>query len=147
MKLESNDFKNQGFIPAKFTCDGEDVSPELHWADAPKETKSFALTVRDPDAVSVAGKTWEHWFVCNIPAGVNKIAEGSLPMNAEEVKNSFGFSHYGGPCPPSGVHRYYFTVYALNVERLAGASMQNFLSLLEKHSIAKAELMGKYKRK
>ena len=144
LKLESNDFKHEELIPGELTCDGANVSPELHWGEAPKETKSFALTVRDPDAPM---GTFDHWFVYDIPATVNRIEKDSLPERAKQLQNDFGKEDYGGPCPPSGVHRYYFTLYALNVENLAEfGSKQEFLKKLEEHAIERAELMGKYQR-
>jgi len=87
-----------------------------------------------------------HWLVCNIPAGVSEIQKGQRPAGTE-LRNGFGRPGYGGPCPPSGTHRYFFTVYALDTERLDGASSQNFLEKVGEHMMGKAELVGLYSRK
>lgn len=141
MQLQSNDFSHQGKIPRRFTCDGEDASPHLEWSGAPPQTKSFALSCFDPDAP--AG-TWAHWLIVGIPAAVTEIPQGQAV--GREVVNDFGYSRYGGPCPPSGQHRYFFTVYALDVEELDGVSRDNFMEKVEKHAIGSAELMGIYRR-
>jgi Raf kinase inhibitor-like YbhB/YbcL family protein len=144
MKLKSKDFEDNGNIPSEFTCDGRDISPQLSWEDAPAETKSFALSVTDPDA---PGKTWIHWLVYDIPRNVRSIDQGSLPKGAKQVENDFGMKNYGGPCPPSGTHRYIFTIYALDAERLEGVSKRNFFSEVEKHMLGKTVLKGLYRRK
>lgn len=140
MKVESSDLGE--FVPKKFTCDGEDVSPSLSWSDFPEETKSFAIAVKDPDAPM---GTWIHWLVYNIPKNKTSIAQGEIP--GVEVTNDFGKKHYGGPCPPSGTHRYYFIVYALDVEDLGDIKDKHeFFEKVEAHTIAKGELMSKYSR-
>jgi len=144
MKLKSRDFKENGNIPSEFTCDGRDVSPQLSWEDAPAETKSFALSVTDPDA---PGGTWIHWLVYDIPRDVRSIDRGSLPKGAKQVENDFGMKNYGGPCPPSGTHRYIFTIYALDAERLEDINKRNFFDKVEKHMLGKAVLKGLYRRK
>jgi len=144
MKLKSRDFEDNGNIPSEFTCDGRDISPHLSWEDAPAETKSFALSVTDPDAL---GGTWIHWLVHDVPRDVRSIDRGSLPKGAKQVENDFGMKNYGGPCPPSGTHRYIFTLYALDVERLEGVNKRNFFDKVEKHALEKAILKGLYKRK
>lgn len=145
MKLRSKDFEHEGMIPSHFTCDGADISPQLEWIDPPKETKSFALIVDDPDAPV---GTWVHWLVCDIPRKVVTIPQNSLPRNARQVKNDFGKVEYGGPCPPSGTHRYFFKLYALGVEKLEGVdNKKSFYQKVEEHKIDEAVLMGKYKRK
>lgn len=145
MKLESKDFEHEGWIPSKFTCDGEDISPHLMWRDVPKGTKSFALIVDDPDAPV---GTWVHWLVCDIPADCREIEQNSVPEKATQLRNDFGKKDYGGPCPPRGVHRYFFKLYALNVEKLGGLmlSKRSFYKKVEEHKIAEALLMGKYRR-
>lgn len=131
-------------IPIKYTCDGDDVSPQLSWEDAPEGTKSFALTVIDPDAPS---GDWIHWFVCDILADVHEISEaGPLPAGSRQVGNDFGREPYGGPCPPSGTHRYYFTLYALNAKQLP-ARKEDFVRLCEQHQMARVQLMGTYSRR
>jgi Raf kinase inhibitor-like YbhB/YbcL family protein len=143
MKIRSSVFEEEQMIPSKYTRDGEDVSPPLSWDDVPEEAKSFALISDDPDA---PGGNWVHWLVCDIPANVREIPEGSVPEGARQVKNDFGKPDYGGPAPPSGVHRYYFKLYALDVEKLSDVNDRNFYSEVEKHSIASTSLMGKYTR-
>ncbi|MFB0563372.1 MAG: YbhB/YbcL family Raf kinase inhibitor-like protein [Candidatus Lokiarchaeia archaeon] len=145
MKLRSKDFEHEGMIPSHFTCDGADISPQLEWIDVPTGTKSFALIVDDPDAPV---GTWVHWLVCEIPPNVVTIPQNSLPRNVRQVKNDFGKVEYGGPCPPSGTHRYFFKLYALDVEKLEGVdNKKSFYQKVEEHKIGEAVLMGRYKRK
>jgi Raf kinase inhibitor-like YbhB/YbcL family protein len=144
MKLKSKDFVDNSSIPAEFTCDGRNISPQLSWEDVPEETKSFALTVTDPDC---PGGTWIHWLVYGISKELREIERGTLPEGAKEVENDFGKRPYGGPCPPSGTHRYFFTLYALDTEHLEGINKRNFLDMVEKHSIQKAAIKGLYRRR
>jgi Raf kinase inhibitor-like YbhB/YbcL family protein len=144
MKLRSKDFEDNKSIPSEFTCDGRDVSPQLSWEDIPEGTKSFALSVTDPD---FSGGTWMHWLVCCISKDVRKIERASLPDRAIEVLNDFGKKSYGGPCPPYGTHRYFFTIYALDTESIEGLNKRNFLDRIEQHTIEKAEIKGLYKRR
>ncbi len=143
MILKSKDFQNEGMIPSYFTCDDKDVSPHLSWMDPPEGTKSFALIVDDPDAPM---GTWVHWFICNISPNTRDIQQGMIPQGAQQVKNDFGKLNYGGPCPPRGVHRYFFKLYALNVDTLEGVNENNFYQKVEEHKIGEAILMGKYNR-
>jgi len=144
MRLKSKDFEDNSSIPSEFTCDGRGVSPQLSWGDVPVETKSFALSVTDPDAPM---GTWIHWLVHDIPRDVRTIEQGGLPEGAKQVENDFRMKEYGGPCPPSGTHRYIFTVYALDVERLEGVNKRNFFDKVREHTLDKAVLKGLYKRK
>lgn len=144
MKLESKDFVDNGSIPSEFTCDGRNVSPQLSWDDVPDETKSFALSVTDPDA---PGGNWIHWLVYDLSKELREITRANLPEGAKEVENDFGRRPYGGPCPPSGTHRYLFTVYALDAEHIAGLNRRNFLEKVEKHAIEKASIKGLYSRR
>jgi Raf kinase inhibitor-like YbhB/YbcL family protein len=144
MKLKSNDFEDNSRIPSEFTCDGRNVSPQLSWEDVPKQTKSFALTVTDPDA---PGGNWIHWFVYNISKESREIMQASLPHGAKEVENNFGRKPYGGPCPPSGTHRYVFTIYALNTEHLDGINSRNFIKKVEENALEKATIKGLYNRR
>ena len=144
MKLSSEDFKENGAIPPRFTCDGEDTCPQLHWEDVPEGNKSYALSMIDPDA---PGGTFIHWLVHDMPKEARSIERGVLPKGAKQVKNDFGKERYGGPCPPSGTHRYYFTLYALDVDHLGDINRSNFFKLVDEHTIDKAELMGTYRRK
>jgi len=144
MKLKSEDFVDNSSIPSEFTCDGRNVSPQLSWEDVPEETKSFALSVTDPDA---PGGTWIHWLVYDISKELRKIERASLPEGAKEVVNDFGKRPYGGPCPPSGTHRYFFTLYAIDTEHLEGLNKHNFFDIVEKRTIEKAVIKGLYKRR
>lgn len=146
MDLTSQAFKDSGSIPAKYTCDGDNISPPLKWGGAPKETKSFVLIVDDPDAPS---KVWTHWVVYNIPSSITESQEGSFPKGALQGVNDFGHMEYGGPCPPSGTHRYYFKLYALDdqLKLPQGASKQQVEKEIKPHILAQAQLMGKYSRK
>ncbi len=144
MKLRSKDFEKEAMIPSMFTCDGKDVSPHLAWEDVPEGTKSFALIMDDPDAPR---GTWVHWLVCNIPPQTREIPRATIPQGALQVKNDFGKCDYGGPAPPSGVHRYFFKLYALNVGKLEGIDERNFYQKVTEHKIAEAHLMGKYTRR
>jgi hypothetical protein len=141
MKLVSDAFNSEEMIPKKYSCQGEDVNPDLKWDDVPADVKSFALIVDDPDAPN---GNWVHWLVKDIPADVRIVEEDSVP--GVEVVNDFGRGAYGGPCPPSGVHRYFFKVYALDVENLEANSKEEFYSEVEKHKIEEAVLMGKYSK-
>ena len=123
MRIWSNSFKNEDMIPSKYTRDGENISPPLMWDDVPDETKSFALISDDPDA---PGGNWVHWLVCDIEPCAREIAEGSVPEGAKQVRNDFGKLDYGGPSPPSGTHRYFFKLYALDVKSLENVTDRNF---------------------
>lgn len=141
MKLTSFFLDNET-IPAKYTCDGENISPALAWNGIPRGTKSFALRVIDPDAPS---GHFIHWLVANIPADVTLLKEGAVPAG-EEIENDFGRTGWGGPCPPSGEHRYIFTLDALDTEKLSGLTKDNFEEKVDDHSIIKIQLTGRYQR-
>ena len=145
MKVTSSAFQQGGNIPAKFTCDGANANPPLHIAQVPAEAKSLALIVDDPDA---PGGLFMHWLVWNIDPKTTDIAENSVPPNAVQGKNGFGKSGYGGPCPPSGAHRYYFRVYALDqtVDLPAAANRSELDGRMKGHIIGQGELMGRYSR-
>ena len=142
--LSSSAFAQGKPIPAKYTCDGPDISPPLAWSDAPRGTQSFALIMDDPDAP--AG-TWVHWVLFNLPAQTHQLAEKA----AQGVQgcNSWGRLGYGGPCPPSGTHRYFFRLYALDtlLQLPAGATKEQVLRAMQGHVLAQAELMGVYARR
>ncbi|MBL7054816.1 YbhB/YbcL family Raf kinase inhibitor-like protein [Candidatus Woesearchaeota archaeon] len=145
MKLASSAFENEGNIPSEFTCDGDDVSPPLAISDVPENTKSFALVCDDPDAPV---GNWDHWIVWNIQADTREIAKATDPKGVDG-KNSWGRTGYGGPCPPSGTHRYFFKLYALDTELglEEGSGKDELEKAMEGNILAKAELMGKYQRK
>jgi Raf kinase inhibitor-like YbhB/YbcL family protein len=143
MQIISDNFKNRGDIPLEFTCQGKDISPHLAWTEIPQGTRSFALSITDPDAY---GRTWVHWLVMNIPANVTEFPKGAHA--GIQVPNDFVKPGYGGPCPPTGKHRYFFTLYALDVEELGtGVNLLNFFDKVDTHMIAKAELVGMYQKK
>jgi len=146
LQITSPVFPHNGMIPSKFTCDGADVSPTLSIADIPEKTRSLALIVDDPDAP--AG-TWVHWVVWNIGAGTKEIPEDSVPQGAIQGKNDFGKQGYGGPCPPSGIHRYFFKLYALDASLAlkSGATKAQIEEAMKGHVLANAELIGLYRRK
>ena len=152
MQLTSSVFQQGAEIPSYYTSDGEDVSPELSWKDAPAETKSFALIVHDPDAPKPGGFT--HWVVYDIPPETGHIEE-SVP-NTERVaglgtqgKNDGGKVGYMGPAPPSGTHRYFFRLYALDTMLGLGvrATHKQVMDAIKGHVLAEAELMGTYENK
>lgn len=142
LKITSDAFNAGESIPSRYTCDGADLNPALQIMGIPENAKSLAVIVDDPDAP--AG-TWVHWVVWNIPV-TNLILENSVPGN--EGMNDFGKRHYGGPCPPSGTHRYFFKVYALDTElQLTSTSEKHDLEkAMKPHVVAMGELMGVYKK-
>jgi len=145
MKIASSAFGQGESIPAKYTCDGENINPPLSITEVPSDAKSLAIIVDDPDAPS---GNWLHWLVWNIPPSVVEIKENSLPAEAIEGKNDFGQIKYSGPCPPTGEHRYFFKVLALDVRLTlsAGASLENFQAAIQGRIIDQAELMGTYRK-
>ena len=137
-------------IPSKYTCDGQDISPPLQWDGIPEETKSIALIADDPDAPM---GTWVHWVLYNLPAECRQLEEAMpadevLPNGAKQGTTDFGRAGYGGPCPPSGTHRYFFKIYALDaqIEPVKAATKEQLLKAMEVHILAEGQLMGKYKR-
>jgi Raf kinase inhibitor-like YbhB/YbcL family protein len=152
-QLTSSSFQPWHDIPVQFTCEGQDISPELTWKDPPPGAKSFVLIVHDPDAPMPGGFT--HWVVYNIPAHVNHIPQGAskhqetLAAVGIQGENDGEKIGYMGPCPPSGTHRYYFYLYALDTELnlKPGASKADVEKAIQGHVLAKAELMGRYKKK
>jgi Raf kinase inhibitor-like YbhB/YbcL family protein len=145
MTITSPAFRQGGDIPAKFTCEGGDTSPPLQITGIPSDAKSLVLIADDPDAPS---GVFTHWLVWNIPPQTNSVAEGSAPKGVHG-KNDFGKSGYGGPCPPTGAHRYYFRVFALDRELAlpSGAKRSQLEAAMKGHVIAQGELMGRYARK
>lgn len=148
MQLTSSQFKHQETVPVRYTCDGEDISPPLTWSDVPEGVKSFTLIVRDPDAP--AKPEWIHWIVKNIPADVWSVDENDVPHNStnegELVTNDFGKAGWGGPCPSNGEHRYFFNLYALDIEQVSGDSLVDVEAAMDGHILDKAELMATYQR-
>lgn len=150
MKITSAAFQDGGLIPRKYTCDGEDLSPPLAWADLPRETQSIALIADDPDAPR---GTWVHWVIYDLPPEARELSEGvppadTLPNGAKQGRNDFGKIGYGGPCPPRGTHRYFFKLYALDrkLGLPAGKTKQELLDAMRGYVLAEAQLMGRYGR-
>jgi Raf kinase inhibitor-like YbhB/YbcL family protein len=149
MKLVSAAYAHNGPIPKKFTCEGENVSPDFKWSEAPKNVKSFALVIHDPDAPRPDGFT--HWLLYNIPAATDHIPE-NLPHELEiedtgiQGTNDAGGIGYTGPCPPSGTHRYFARLYALNAELQLGpgAGHKDLLKAMQGKILEQAEWMGTY---
>jgi hypothetical protein len=148
--LRSSAFADHAAIPARYTCEGDDVSPPLAWSAPPPGTQSLALVVDDPDAPDPAApkRTWVHWVVYDLPATAGSLAEGApLPSGARSGKSDFGAQHWRGPCPPVGRHRYFFKLYALDValgrDSLTKAELEK---AIEGHVLARAELVGTYEK-
>ncbi len=145
MKIESPAFGNNEPLPAKYTCDGEEINPPLQIGDVPEGAKSLVLIVDDPDA---PGGTWVHWTVWNIDPRTTEIAENSVPESAVEGITSFGRPGYGSPCPPSGDHRYFFKLYALDIilELAPSTTIRELEAAMQGHIIREAQVVGLYKR-
>ena len=155
IQLTSPSFGHMQSIPKKFTCDGDDLSPELRWSGLPEGTKSLALVVDDPDAPDPAKPkmTWVHWVLYNIPPTTDRLPEGvssdALPAGTLQGLNDWKRTGYGGPCPPIGQHRYFHKLYALDVvlddlKRPSKAALEKAMS---GHILSQAELIGMYQRK
>ncbi|MDE1769591.1 MAG: YbhB/YbcL family Raf kinase inhibitor-like protein [Thaumarchaeota archaeon] len=144
LKVSSSAFENEGVIPSEFTCDGQDISPPLSITDVPKETKTIAIIMDDPDAPM---GTFTHWLVWNIPSDKTQFAKGEK-IDFVQGRTSFGSQSYGGPCPPSGTHRYFFKIYALDtkLELKQGSSVKDLEKAIKGHVVAESVLMGKYSR-
>jgi Raf kinase inhibitor-like YbhB/YbcL family protein len=142
MKITSPDFKHNELIPKKFSCEGEDASPCLVIESIPRQAKSLALVVDDPDAPM---GTWVHWVVYDMPPA-SRIEQNSIP--GKQGTNDFGRRNYGGPCPPSGTHRYFFKIFALDavLDLKEGLSKKELEHSMQGHILEKAELVGLYKR-
>jgi Raf kinase inhibitor-like YbhB/YbcL family protein len=148
--LSSSAFTEGAMIPPKYTCDAENISPDLKWSGVPQEAKSLALICDDPDAPV---GTWVHWVLFNLPAGVNALQAGIPPEavlknGARHGKNDFRMLGYGGPCPPGGTHRYFFKIYALDtlLSLESGSTKAQLLAAMKDHILAEGQMMGKYKR-
>ena len=143
IRITSPAFEEGGNIPAKFTCNGANVNPALHIEQAPAEAKSLVLIVDDPDA---PGGLFTHWLVWNIDPQIKIIPEGTAPAGTVQGETGFGKPGYGGPCPPSGTHRYFFKVFALDqtLDLKAGAKRAELEKAMHGHVIAQGQLMGRY---
>ena len=150
ISVTSSAFKDGEMIPCKYTCDGDDISPPIDWSGIPADAKSVAMISDDPDA---PGGTWIHWVIFNIPPQVKGLPENIPPHKTLENGAIQGVngSHqigYGGPCPPSGVHRYFFKIYALDtvLSLKPGAAKKDLEEAMKAHILAQGQLMGRYKR-
>jgi Raf kinase inhibitor-like YbhB/YbcL family protein len=150
MKLSSPAFADGAVIPMRYTCTGDDVSPPLAWSDTPAGAKSVALIVDDPDAPA---RTWVHWVAFNLPVTAGGLPEGikdakQLPSGGTQGTNSWRRIGYGGPCPPSGTHRYFFKLYALDTTLSLGnnATAKDLQAAMKGHILAESQLMGRFKR-
>lgn len=154
LTLTSAAFEPSGEIPARFTCEGEDLSPALAWSGLPEGARSLALIVDDPDAPDPAAPkmTWVHWVLYNLPpsaAGLGEaVASRDLPAGTREGLNDWQRTGYGGPCPPIGRHRYFFKLYALDAELpdLGRPTKAQLEKAMEGHVLARAELVGTYQK-
>lgn len=145
MELTSPDFEHNTLIPSRFTCDGEDINPTLEIRGVPGSAETLALIVDDPDAPS---GTWTHWTLWNIDPMEEKIPSGKTPSESTEGVTSFGHSGYGGPCPPSGTHRYFFKLYALDakLDLDSRASVEELWGTMQGKILEEATLVGLYSR-
>lgn len=145
MRLLSPAFREGEMIPSRYTCDGDDINPELRFVDVPKETKSLALIVDDPDSPT---GIWLHWSLWNIAGEIKGIAEDSVPRGAVEGETDFSEIGYGGPCPGHGQHHYRFTLYALDALLTIpeGATRNVLEAAIKHHILAQATLSGRYQR-
>jgi hypothetical protein len=149
--LKTSSFEPGKYIPSKYTCDENDISPQLSWENVPEGTDTFTIIVDDPDAL---GRVFTHWVVYNIPNNIMEFEEGISAMEimkkgASQGKNDFGIQGYGGPCPPPGKpHRYRFHIYALDttLDLPSGVTKNAVLGLLKGHILAENEITGLYKR-
>jgi len=146
MKVTSSAFQEGGTIPEKFSKNGQNVSPGLRIEGAPAEAKSLVLIVDDPDAPV---GLFTHWLVWNIDPKTSGIAEGSAPSGAVQGRNDFGEMGYGGPQPPSGTHRYYFKIFALDrtLDLKPGAKRRDLDAAMKGHVVGQGQLMGRYSKK
>ncbi|AGA90143.1 Raf kinase inhibitor-like protein, YbhB/YbcL family [Thioflavicoccus mobilis 8321] len=154
LSIESQAFTEGQPIPRRFTCEGDDVSPDLAWSGVPAGTRSFVLIVDDPDAPDPAAPkmVWDHWLLYNLPSDCSglpvAVASTDLPSGAGEGINSWGRSGYGGPCPPIGRHRYFHRLYALDIvlEGLERPTKDRLLLAIDGHILARTELVGTYQK-
>ena len=149
--LKSSVFSEGGNIPAEYTCDGKDMSPPLAWSGVPQNAQSLAIIADDPDAPI---GDWVHWVVYDLPSVVTGFpahipSVERLSMGGMQGRTDFGRIGYGGPCPPRGIHRYFFKIYALDtfLNGRPGMTKKELLQAMQGHVLAEGQLMGKYERK
>ncbi len=152
MQIASTAFVDGGEMPAKFTCEGSDVSPQISFSGVPAGAKSLVLIVDDPDAPDPAAPklTWVHWVLFNLPPDTTELAEGvaSFPAGTNEGVNDFNRTRFGGPCPPIGRHRYFFKLYALDamLPNMAHPNKTKVLAAMEGHVLEQAQIVGTYQK-
>ncbi|MBI4089510.1 MAG: YbhB/YbcL family Raf kinase inhibitor-like protein [Candidatus Levybacteria bacterium] len=146
MTIISTAFHNNKYIPNKYTCDGENVNPPLTFSKVTRDTKSLVLIVEDPDAPM---GVFTHWVVYDIPSSTLQILEDQVPAKSTQGMTDFGKTAYGGPCPPSGTHRYFFKLFALDspLNLSEGATKDEVQMKMEGHILESSELIGLYKKK
>ncbi|MDB4955407.1 MAG: hypothetical protein JWO36_2976 [Myxococcales bacterium] len=151
LRVVSPAFGFGGTIPIEYTCEGADIPPPLSWTSPPPGTKSIAVIVEDPDAPNPKApeRTWTHWIVTGVPADVTTLdAGGFVPEGTTFGTNDYGQRSWNGPCPPIGRHRYFFKVYALDIElRSPGITRLELLAAMKGHILARGELIGTYEKK
>src|SRR3954463_3933774 len=154
LKITSAAFEQGRDIPARYTCEGQDVSPPLEWSDLPRNAKTFALIVDDPDAPDPAKpqRVYVHWVVYNVPPTATTLLENAaksgLPAGAVQGSNDWGKQTYGGPCPPIGRHRYFFKLYALDaLVELKNPTKAQLEAAMKGHVLGQAEVVGTYQKK
>ena len=150
LEVTSSAFGEGSTIPARYTCDGLDISPPLSWSTVPNATQSLALIAEDPDAPR---GSFVHWVIYTLPPDTRRLPEDipnerTLPSGALQGMNGAGSIGYTGPCPPSGTHRYFFKVYALDTELAlgAGATGEDLMRAMEGHVLSEGRLLGTYQR-
>jgi hypothetical protein len=155
LTLTSSAFSHNGSIPAQYSCEGNDISPDLSWDDVPDNAKSLVLIVDDPDAPDPAAPklTWVHWVLYNIPANATglpqAVAAKALPAGTKEGLNDWKRTGYGGPCPPIGRHRYFHKLYALDIvlSDLGRPTKADIEKAMKGHVLAETQLIGTYQKK
>jgi Raf kinase inhibitor-like YbhB/YbcL family protein len=153
-QLSSARFEDGGIIPIAYTCEGDNMPPPLHWEGEPPGTRSYVLVVQDPDAPDPINPqtTWVHWVLYNLPPNIHDIPESmlpeSLPPGTREALNDWKRMGYGGPCPPTGCHRYYFRLFALDtvLPDLGRATWKQVERAMKGHILAETELIGRYEK-
>lgn len=145
MNITSLAFSNNGMIPSKYTCDGENISPPFSFSEIPADAASLVLICEDPDA---PGKVFTHWTAWNIIPRLTQVGEGQRLEGAIEGQTDFGKSGYGGPCPPGGTHRYFFKLFALDksLDLATQATKQQLEQEMQNHIIGQAEIVGLYSK-
>lgn len=151
MRISSPVFEHNGNIPSKYTCQGDNLNPPLRIEEIPDDAKSLALICDDPDAATDPngpGHTFDHWVLWNMPPTLQEIAEDSTPHTASTGVNSTGKNEYMGPCPPTGSHRYFFRLYALDneLELPTNSDAETVEDAVAGHVLARAELIGTYQK-